>query len=184
MNSPRKWTFARIDVVGAAVALAATTLFYWLAVSPILASQECCKAQRTQLEAQNRDIARLAAQTRGLRRSLDSTDKAFDTIGVRLEPAETVNARISLLTSLAGRNNLKVDEVRPAEPSFGKEYGAVPIVLNGQGGFRDWSAFLHDLCESVPDTSVDSFVLSGRSGASSDQIAFRVALLWYVLPAK
>jgi len=101
---------------------------------------------------------------------------------VQLESAAAVNARIGKLTDLATRNDLKVDEVQPAEASYGKDYGCVPIRLMGSGTYRTWTTFLHQLAQSFPDISVDSFELLVKAKRAQRAAGVPVNLVWYVRP--
>jgi Tfp pilus assembly protein PilO len=179
---PKHWPFVRMDLVGVAAALVASAAFYWAGIRPMMALQEQQQSQLAQLQNQQHNVALLTSRVEQLQRALESSRQAFTAIGIHLEPADTVNARISQLMALATKNGLKIDSIQPNEPAYAKDYGSVPIVLTGAGGFPNWGGFLHELSESFADTSVDTFDLTSNPAAG--QVAFRVTLLWYVTPKK
>ncbi|MDD4891469.1 MAG: type 4a pilus biogenesis protein PilO [Phycisphaerae bacterium] len=179
MNLRRNW---KIDGAAVAMIVAAAGLFYWLGVSPVVSLREQRTAQQSQLDAQKRTVAQNAARLNEVKQALASTRKTFDDLAVHLEPAANINTRISRLTELAGQNKLKIDEVHPAEPVYGPDYGSVPIVLDGSGTFGTWAAFLRDLAKSFPDTAVDTFQLTRKSDELSSPVQFHVNLVWYVSP--
>ena len=57
----------------------------------------------------------------------------------------------------------------------------MPIVLSGQGSYSDSAAFLHRLHQSLPDTGVVAFELSGQPGRGK-KTQFRFNLVWYAAP--
>ena len=182
MTLSKRWPFVRMDLVGVVVVLAASAAFYWAGIRPMMALQEQQQSQLAQLESQRHNVALLTSRVAELQKTLESSRQAFSAIGIHLEPADTVNNRISRLMALAARNSLKIDEIQPSEPTYGKDYGSVPIILTGAGGFPNWGGFLHELSQTFPDTSVDAFDLTSNPAAG--QVAFRVTLLWYVTPKK
>ena len=180
MNLRTTWRFKRIDLTGAAIAVLATGLFYWAAVCPVLVSWDRARSQQSRLDETKHDATHMAAQLEAIKKRLAATRQALDATGIRLESVTAVNSRISSLTALAARNGLRVDEVHPAEPTYGRDHGSLPISISASGGFAAWAGFLRELSRSFPDTSVDSFVLSSRSDGVANSIQIHVNLTWFV----
>jgi len=177
-----KWKFARIDAAGIAIALSIGLLFYWSAVRPVLAAQENHAAQEAQLANQRENAALAAARAEDLKSKVSTARTALSKCAVQLAPAVNVNSRIGQLTELATQQGLKVDEIQPAEATYCRNYGSVPIRLNGSGEYRTWAAFLHQMPKNFPDISVDSFQLTGKPDTPGSQVEFRVNLVWFVAP--
>jgi Tfp pilus assembly protein PilO len=179
----RKWKYPRIDILAVAGMILVAVTCYLLWIQPVLCRNAQEAALNSQIERQEARAARIADRTQEFRTSLAKTQAALKTSSVQLEPAGSVNARIRKLTDLAGRFELKVDEVQPSEPSYRHEYGLVPIRLGGVGNYPSWALFLHELARTCPDISVDSFDLSAKTGAPASVAQFRLNLMWYVSPA-
>lgn len=179
MNAP-KWKHARMDILAGLAVAALGSAFYMLGVKPVVD----LKGQQTVLESflqQQRSAAGEAlTKVHEKETKLSQTQNALKSNPVHLQPSGTVNARINKLTDLATKFDLKVDEIQPAEPTYGADYGTIPIHLAGRGTYRTWTAFLHEMTELLPDTSVQSFELSSKPGDAAAE--FHVSLRWYVLP--
>lgn len=172
----------KIDAVAVALALVASGAFYAFAVQPVLSLRQKQAAQWRALEAQKRVASQGAAKLANVKQALADTQKRFSELAVQLQPAGNINTRISKLTELAAASKLKIDEVRPSEPTYGADYGSVPIVLDGSGSFNTWAAFLRELAGQFPDTAVETFQLSRKSDEPSSPVQFHVNLVWYVSP--
>ena len=180
-GSLRKWKFIRLDLAGVAVMLAAAGLFYWLAIRPIFSLEQRRDAQYAVLVTQQKNASASADRAEDFRKKLAAVQATLSQCAIHLEPAGNVNARISRLTELASKQGLKVDEIRPTEASFGKNYGWVFIRLLGSGGYRSWSGFLHQLPKTFPDVAVETFQLTGKP-EEPGPVDFQVGLVWFVVP--
>lgn len=177
-----KWQLIRMDLAALVAAAGAALLFFSFGLRPVLYLQDRHAAQKTQLESQQSEVALMMIRAGDLKKELAEVRAALSQSPVQLEPASTINNRISRLAELAAGHGLKVNEVQPAEPVYGGNSGSVPIRLNGTGGYRDWATFLHALSKSFPDTAVDSFQLSGRQEVAASPPEFQVNLVWHVTP--
>ncbi|MFB3890805.1 MAG: hypothetical protein ACE15C_02150 [Phycisphaerae bacterium] len=177
-----KWKFARIDMAGMAAIAAGALLVYWFGVRPVVLAKDLASAQRSQLDAQRRGLAHTASRADAAAKRLIAIRAELAKLPVQLEPAGSVNTRIRRLADLAAADGLKIDEIQPSDAAYGPDFGWVPIRLAGGGGYKAWTAFLHDLAMSFPDTAVDSFELSGKPGAPTSPVEFRVSLVWFVSP--
>ena len=177
-----KWKFAQVDMAALAVIIACAMALYWFGVRPAIQANERSAAQQSQLRDQRRNLALMNSRAAEGQKALDGVRTELAKFPVQLEPAGNVNSRIGRLTELANDHGLKVDEIEPASATYGRDYGSVPIRLNGNGGYKAWTAFLHDLSKSFPDTSVDSFQLSGKPDTPAAPMEFRVNLIWFVSP--
>jgi Tfp pilus assembly protein PilO len=178
MNS-RNWKFARMDGVALAAMVAAGAVFYLMGVRPVLGMQEQRAKLQSQVREQQANAAQAATKVEEMRKKLLADRETLKHSPVQLQPGGTVNTRIEKLTELAGRFQLKIDEVQPAEATYGPDYGFVPIRLVGRGNYRTWTAFLHQITQSFADISVDAFQLAAKPNQAAE---FHVNLRWYVSP--
>ncbi len=177
-----RWRCVRIDLAALGLAAAAGLLFFSFGLRPVLHVHERRVAQTAQLESQQKDVALMGTRAEGLEQRLREVQAALADSRVQLEPASAVNNRISRLAALAADHGLNVNEIQPAEPVYGDNCGSVPIHLNGNGGYRTWAAFLHAMARSFPDTTVESFQLSGKNEDPGALPDFQVNLVWHVMP--
>jgi Tfp pilus assembly protein PilO len=175
----KNWKYARMDLTAGAIILAAGVLFYVAGVQPVKALADQQSLLQTQVRQQRENATETVAKVREIRQELAIARKALANSPVHLQAGNTVNARLGKLSALAVKYELKVDEIQPAEATYGPNYGFVPIRLVGRGNYRTWTAFLHQLTQSFSDMSVDSFELSAKPGAAAE---FHVNLRWYVSP--
>jgi len=157
-------------------------LFYSAAIRPLIDRREARAAQKVQLRTQRQNAARVSERIGVLRDHLVEMRKALDATPMQLAPAMHINRRIARLADLADRNGLKIDAIQPGKPTPTRRYEMIPIHLLGSGNYRTWAAFLHQLPQAFPDTSVDSFELSKNPGDPSAPAAFKIDLVWYAAP--
>jgi len=183
MSTLKGWKFTRVDAVGLTAALVLGGAFYWLAVQPIVDLRQCQAAQQSRLQSQRQDRKDLAAQEQEIRSSLAHTRTELKACPLQLEAFAALNAKIQKLVGMATGNELKVDQILPAEPAYGRDFGTVPVRLAGSGGYRTWTLFLHQLSQQFPDMAVNSFELTGKPDAPNSPVEFRVNLEWHIAPA-
>lgn len=182
MNVLKRWRCKDMDLAAIALVIAISGGFYWLAVKPVLASRDQFEVMKSKVTGQERNASQVAARQERIRNALVTASQALQAVDPHLEPATNVNSRISRLTGLAAKNDLKIDEVHPSEPGYCSDFGTVRVALNGRGCFASWEHFLHELAQSFPDTAIESFQLSGKPDGLVTPIEFQVSLVWYVSP--
>ena len=89
--------------------------------------------------------------------------------------------RIARLTNLAAGAGLNVNEILPGSAVSGERFDSVPVRMNATGSYPTCVAFLCKLTETFPDTSVDSFELSGNPQRPQDPAEFHVDLIWHAM---
>lgn len=181
-NSPKGWKFARVDSIGLAAVLVLGGAFYYFAVQPMVDFRQCQAAQQARLENQRSSTRELVTKAQAIRTTLTQTRTELKACPLQLESFTELNAKIQKLVSLATGNELKVDQILPAEPTYGRDFGTVPVRLAGSGGYRTWTFFLHQLSQQFPDMAVRSFELSGKPDAPNTPMDFRVNLEWHIAP--
>jgi len=96
-----------------------------------------------------------------------------------LQSARNVNQRIASFTSLAAGTGLSVDEVLPGQTKRSPHFDSMPVRINGTGSYPTCVAFLCKLTKTFPDTSVNSFELTGDPQKPGLPAQFHVGLIWY-----
>jgi Tfp pilus assembly protein PilO len=183
MNPPARltrWKTVGIDVAGAVVALAMGAALYGLAIRPADDQRAQVSRQQAQFQVERQEAAAQARHAQDLARQVAAAREALRRSPLSLEPASRLNSRLTKLTDSATTEGLKLEEVHPSEPAYGRDCGSVAIRLRGSGSFIKWITFLRRLSQDFPDMAVDSFQLAGQPDASTAQMDFQVSLVWFV----
>lgn len=178
-----KWSAKHIDAAAIGVCVLIAVPFSFPRINPLMRPPDYGARQAAQLavlrsstQGAQHAIAAQKAHLAGMR-----ADLARQT--VPLQPARNVNRRLAELTDLAAGAGLEVSEIVPAAAVPGARFDTVPIRIRGTGSYPTCAAFLSKLTQSFPDTSVDSFELSGEPAKPHTPAAFRVQLAWYATPS-
>ena len=168
-----------IDVIGIVVCLLGALPFCLAGTNPLLRPRVSVADQRAELEALSKTAARLASAIAAQQKILSEMRAALAEGAVQLAPARDVNRRIARLTEIAARTGLEVDEVLPGKARTHPKYDTVPFHVLASGDYPTCVAFLSELRETFPDTSVGSFELSGNPEDPKAPAKFRIDLCWY-----
>jgi Tfp pilus assembly protein PilO len=184
MPGPRNATdrsVAKVYVCGGAVCAALTVGTYLFGVRPAVARYDEAVARQLELNAARQKAANLLGVRNSTQSQLNAVNEALKSRTLRLEPASTVNQRLSKLTDLATREcQLVIDEMRPMPPADGPDYQTVPILIAGSGTYPNCAKFLHRLRKDFPDTAVRSFETTNNSSSPDNPTAtFQVELVWH-----
>jgi Tfp pilus assembly protein PilO len=156
---------------------------YLGAVRPLMGRHATATARQADLDAANSRLRQMEADAAVLRSKLESVRQALARNPLHLEPASAVNRRLAEISSLAGENGLKVNEIAPGQTEIGAYYNTIPIYLSGSGNYRTCTVFLHELRKQLPDMGISSLELTGVTGREGSVGLFRFALLWQAAPA-
>ncbi len=169
--------------VGAAVIAAISVAAFLVVVQPALRM----RIERTAMARERDEQGRLAEeldQTRTrLQGELEHLDQQLAASEIQLQSSRYLNARIAHIIEHAARGNVDIYETRPGTVQDHRRYQTVPISLAGRGSYSDCAAFLHRLHESLPDTGVVEFELTGHPADRRSPASFRFNLVWYAEPA-
>jgi Tfp pilus assembly protein PilO len=170
----------RIYLAGAVACAAISAGAYLFGVRPALARH----GQQQNLHAEFQSAKQKSASLNGTRThlvaQLATVNEALNNLPLRLEPASTVNQRISVLTLVTRECGLNIDEMRGTPPLESADYQTVQILIAGSGTYGSVAKFLHTLRQRFPDTAIRSFETSNNS-ASPDMPAatFQFDLVWH-----
>jgi hypothetical protein len=175
-----RWHPRHIDAAVAALCVLVALPFCFARVNPLLRSTGQVAKRRARLEALAADTGRVAQSLASQKERLGGLLTDLQRQKARLESAGNLNLRIAKLTSLAAATGLEVEEILPVSPTGPAGHRTVPVKLLARGSYPTCVAFLRQLKEAFPDTSVGSFELSGTPEHPKSPARFRVDLLWHV----
>ncbi|MBU6413477.1 MAG: type 4a pilus biogenesis protein PilO [Planctomycetes bacterium] len=173
----------RVDIAGGLFCVAVTGVAYFTAIAPNATRREEQVRQqaeilelRTQLDQTTKFQRQLTAQLAARHSDLEKT-------AIQLEPATSVNQRVSSLTTLAAQVGIVLDAVEPGSQNDASDFSRVPIKLSGKGTYAASATFLSQLKERFPDTAVSSMRLNSNPAAPSSVPTVWFDLVWYAAPA-
>jgi Tfp pilus assembly protein PilO len=171
----------KVYACAGAVCAAMAAGAYLFGVRPASARYDDYVARQAELRAARQKAANLLGVRNATQNQLNAVNDALQKLTLRLEPASTVNQRLSKLTDLATREcQLVIDEMRPMPPADGADYQTVPILIAGSGTYPNCAKFLHRLRRDFPDTAVKSFETTNNSSSPDNPTAtFQVDLVWH-----
>ncbi len=172
-----------IHAVGATVIGVISVAAFLVVVQPALSMRTERAAMGHELREQQRLAEQLGQERARLEEALDKIDMQLTTSEIQLQSSKYLNARIAHIIDHAAKDELDVHETRPGTVKDHPRYRTVPILLAGQGSYSNCAAFLHRLRESLPDTGVMAFELTGRPSDPRAAANFRFNLVWYAGPA-
>ena len=162
----------------ACVLLSAGT--YAFGVRPALTRYNEGLDRQAELKTARQKAANLLGTLNNSRTQLTAINDALENHTLRLEPATTINQRLSRLNVLATAADLKIDEVRPGSITDGSDYKTVPIRIAGSGTYTSCAKFLRELRKKFPDTAIGSFEMTSNSAVPDSPAAtFVFDLVWH-----
>jgi Tfp pilus assembly protein PilO len=172
-----------VHAVGAAVIGAISIVAFLVVVQPVLRMRTQRVEMVRELDEQQRMADDLDQKRQRLEDAMGHIRRQLATSRIQLQSSKYLNARIAHIIDQADKGELDVHETRPGTVRDHPRYQTVPILLAGRGSYSDCAAFLHRLRESLPDTGVVEFELTGRPAAPLAPASFRFNLVWYAGPA-
>ena len=172
----------RAHVIGLGVCAALTVAAYLVIVNPIIKSESERAVAQAQIDEQRERAGSLDAANSQLRAQLDRARREVAASHVQLQSSEFLNSRLALIVELASTSGIEIYQTRPGRMVDTPRYQAVPVSLSGVGSFTDCAAFLHRLHETLADTGVVAFELTGKPETPNASASFRFDLVWYAAP--
>lgn len=172
----------RTDAVGLGFCAALTVAAYLVIVNPMIRSESERAAAQAHVDELRERVVSLDGSRRQLRTQLDSARQQVAASHVQLQSSEFLNSRLALIVELASTSGIEIYQSRPGRMVDTPRYQAVPISLAGVGSFTDCAAFLHRLHDTLADTGVVAFELTGKPETPNAMASFRFELVWYAAP--
>ena len=171
----------KIYLAGGLVCAALSAGAYFLGVRPAMARHEDQESRQADLKAARQKAANLVGTRNNTLAQLAETNKAMESLPLRLEPVSGINQRLLRLTDLATKECLlTIDEMRSGAAADGADYQTVPILIAGSGTYPACAKFLHQLRRVFPDTAVRSFETTNNSASPDAPAAtFQFDLVWH-----
>jgi Tfp pilus assembly protein PilO len=159
-----------------------TIAAYLITINPIIRSESKRADVQSHIDEQRDRVMSLDVTREQLRKQLDEAREQVAASHVQLQSSEFLNSRLALIVELASTSGIEIYQSRPGRMIDTPRYQAVPISLAGVGSFTDCAAFLHRLHETLGDTGVEAFELTGTPEAPNSTASFRFELVWYAAP--
>ena len=179
---PERYNVLKIDAVGLGLCAAASLVFYWATIQPVLQRQSLIGQQRRDLETRQGKVAGLRASAAKVQERVTGAQGELAATAIQLEPAVHINKRVAGLTQFFAGCELNVDNVQTGRVYNGLQYDLVPITILGRGPYRQCVKFFRGLRSAFPDMSVARIELSCGPEAKTKQATFQFDLLWYAAP--
>ena len=174
-----RWRVWHIDGLGAAGCAVLSGLAFLIVVQPVLRTRADQAAMRSELTEQVGQLAHLEDVDRTLGQDLERVTEQLAMSYLRLQPQQYLNAQMARIVELASASGIVIDQTRSGAAEAGERYQTVPVYLAGRGSYSNCAAFLHQLHETLPDTGVVAFELSGNPSDPGAPPAFEFDLIWY-----
>ncbi len=176
----RTW---RVDGGGVGV-LAVLVLAWWgVGVQPLMEARAARARSIDELAAKREELRGLEEEARKGETKTANAKQELERSSFRLGKPGEINTRIDLITQLALSAGLRVDAIKPSEPSPGTRYTSVPIKLSGVGTYQTSVGFLRALRDRYPDVGLMSFDLRSKPEQTATKAAYTFDLVWFTEPA-
>lgn len=176
------WTHWRVDLGGVAIIAGLSAAAYFGLVSPAIAHHEMAQAQSAELLAQRNKTRDLDRSLRTFHDQLTLTQQSIDKAKFKLDPPAALNERLASLTEVAGRNHLQVDTIESGALTSFPRYSTISIRMSGRGSYRNCSAMLKQVRETMPDVGVSAIQMTSAGVNTDINATFAIELLWHTQP--
>lgn len=182
MSNNTQSRLLQIDLAGAALCIAATAVAYFTAIAPSASRREEQGQQRAEIADLRAKLDQTSKFQKQLGAQLAARQGDLEKSAIQLEPASSVNQRVSSLTTLASGVGITLDAVQPGAQNDSSDFSRVPIKLSGKGTYASSARFLAQLKERFPDTAVGSMRLTANPAEPDSVPAVWFDLVWYAAP--
>lgn len=171
-----------LDAIGLTVCAALTVVGYQFTFKPIAAARTQYTAMQAELGALQQQSQQVKSSQQELSDELNTIRDKVDGSPVQLQPAKTLNLKISHIVDVASASGMQIHETQAGDIVRGTWYQTVPIKVSGRGSYSSCARFLHQLYGSLPDVEVLSFGINGAPAATGSASTFQFELAWYAAP--
>jgi hypothetical protein len=179
---PERYSLLKIDAAGIGLCVAASLVFYWATVEPLLQRQSLAAEQWRDLKNRQDKVAELKTAAAKVHERTTGVQAELAASAIQLEPAVHINKRVAGLTQFFSDCALDVDNVQTGRVYNGLQYDLVPITILGRGPYAQCVTFFRGLRSTFPDMSVARIEFSCAPGPTVKPATFQFDLLWYAAP--
>jgi Tfp pilus assembly protein PilO len=173
-----------IDAIGAGICLVLTVGLYVACIVPLTAARDQYAADKEACVREREHAQNLEASLRRLHVQLNEIRRRAEENAVHLRPPSTAPLHVAHISRLAAEAGLQVDDMRTGDPAPGPYATMVPVHLAGSGTYSACMRFLRRLRETLPETCVLAFALTGEPNDTTGAAALTMDLTWHAtLPA-
>ena len=179
---PERLSLLKIDAAALGLCAAASLVFYWATIQPLLQRQSLAAEQRHDLNERQERLAELKTAAARLHERVSGAQGELTASAIKLEPAGHINKRVASLTQFFSDCELDIDDVQTGRVYNGLQYDLVPITILGRGPYAQCVRFFRRLRSTFPDMSVARIEFSCTPGPTAKRATFQFDLLWYAAP--
>jgi Tfp pilus assembly protein PilO len=169
----------RVALFGIAAIIVLSGLAYFVEVAPILRDRDSYAQSNAELADKQQTLEHLQGFIRTAQQQIKTLND-HQSSELKLQPAEEINDRISMVSSIATDQGLVLESTEPGNAVAQPRYSTVAIHITGHGGFRQIVKFLKQLHQQLPDVAVNDVGLAG--GADGAAVNFTLSMVWYAAP--
>lgn len=172
----------QINLIGAVYCAAVAIVAYFVAIAPSASRRDEHLRQQAEIADLRNKLDQTSKFQKQLGAQLAARQGDLERSAVQLEPASSVNSRVSSLTQLASSTGIALDAVEPGTQDDASDFTMVPIRLSGKGNYAASARFLAALKQQFPDTAVGSMRLNGNPADPGVPPSVWFDLVWYAAP--
>jgi Tfp pilus assembly protein PilO len=172
----------KIDAAAMAYCLMISAVAYFAVIAPSTNRREEQARQQSEIAELRAQLDQTAKFQKQLSAQLITRQAELERTAVQLEPASSVNHRLSSLTQIASGVGIALDAIEPGTQNNASDFSRVPIRLSGKGSYAASARFLSQLKQRFPDTAVGSMRLTSDPAAPDVSPSVWFDLVWYAAP--
>jgi Tfp pilus assembly protein PilO len=138
----------RVALFGIAAIIVLTGIAYFTEFAPIVHDRETFAQSTAELTAKQQTLDHLQGFTHKAEQQIKTLTDQQGT-ELKLQPAEQLNDRISMISSIATEQGLVLESTEPGNAVLQQRYSTVAIRITGHGGFRQCVKFLRQLRQQM-----------------------------------
>jgi Tfp pilus assembly protein PilO len=169
----------RVAFLGIAAIVVLTGLAYFAEFAPILHDREDYVQSTADLATKQQTLEHLQSFTRTAQQQIKTLTQQKGG-ELKLQPAEQINDRISMISSIATDQGLVLESTEPGNAVPQQRYSTLTIRITGHGGFKQCVKFMQQLHQQLPDVAVNDVALT--AGADGGTVNFTLSMVWYAAP--
>ena len=170
----------RVALFGIAAIIVMSGVAYFAEFAPIVHDRDSYVQSVADLNAKQQTLDHLQGFVSCTAQQQVKTLSDQQASELKLQPAQQINDRISMISSIATDQGLVLESTEPGNAIPQQRYSTVAIHITGHGGFRQCVKFLRELRRQLPDVAVNDVGLAG--GADGGTVNLTLSLVWYAAP--
>ena len=176
-------TTRMVDMYGVAAFIAIGALAYGLGFRPLIQRHQHATSEKQLISTTRDRLNKQQVSVSTFRDQLTSLRQQYQSSPVTLESTRKLNEKLSILSDVAAKNAIVLDDLQPDKSSAGSQFDSLPIHLSGSAAMPAFIRLLHQLHQDQPDLGLVSFDLAGNP-REAVPAKFSAQLIWYTQPSR